>query len=437
MRRTRDRALLFYGCLDLVLLAAAAVVFAILLNLLSTPGGDPLAAFLAASVAETPASPTDTPTPLVATLTAPAPTRLPQPPTAVPALPSPTIPVVSTLTPTPTTTVPTPAALTTTPTATLVPPAPPLALADIFPARDLAPIHFDPSRLRVVIATGDVVPARSADVAIRSRMDDFLFPIAATKELLAAGDLTIANLEAALIKNCPYHDSGFMLCGRPGFIQTLQAGGVDVVTLENNHISNYGPAGVAETHKHLEAAEIAWVNRDNPVLREVRGLKFGILAFNGVGERFDRVFLARQIREWRDKVDVVIVALHWGKEYESTPQVAPGIADDNPVEIAHLAVDAGADLIIGNHPHWIQGVELYKGKFIAYAHGNFIFDQMWSEETRLGVIGKYTFYDRTLVKVEFIPTRIENYAQPVPLDGKEAQAVLDGMKAASEKIAPK
>ena len=83
----------------------------------------------------------------------------------------------------------------------------------------------------------------------------------------------------------------------------------------------------------------------------------------------------------------------------------------------------------------MQAVEVYKGKFIAYAHGNFIFDQMWSYETRVGVIGKYTFYDDTLVGVEFTPTLIQNYAQPVPLEGAERQAVLDGMKAASEELA--
>jgi poly-gamma-glutamate synthesis protein (capsule biosynthesis protein) len=134
-------------------------------------------------------------------------------------------------------------------------------------------------------------------------------------------------------------------------------------------------------------------------------------------------------------VDVLAVAVHWGAEYVSLPQTAPGVAEDDPVEIAHLAIDAGADMVIGNHPHWVQAVELYKGKFIAYAHGNFIFDQMWSYETRVGVIGRYTFYDDVLVKVEFVPTLIEEFAQPVPLQGAEAQAVLDGMRAASEQQA--
>jgi poly-gamma-glutamate synthesis protein (capsule biosynthesis protein) len=119
----------------------------------------------------------------------------------------------------------------------------------------------------------------------------------------------------------------------------------------------------------------------------------------------------------------------------SVPKSAPGIAPDDPTEIAHYVIDSGADLIIGNHPHWVQGVELYKGKLITFAHGNFIFDQMWSYETRVGVIGRYTFLDRTLARVEFIPTIIEDYGRPILLQGKEAQAALDRMKAASMAIA--
>ncbi|MDH7499470.1 MAG: CapA family protein, partial [candidate division NC10 bacterium] len=122
-------------------------------------------------------------------------------------------------------------------------------------------------------------------------------------------------------------------------------------------------------------------------------------------------------------------------EYVQLPRAAPGIAPDDPIEVAHLAVDAGADLILGNHPHQVQAVEIYKGKLIAYAHGNFVFDQMWSYGTRVGVMGRYTFYDRALIKVEYLPVRIDHYAQPVLLEGEEAKAVLKGMKEASEEPA--
>jgi poly-gamma-glutamate synthesis protein (capsule biosynthesis protein) len=97
-----------------------------------------------------------------------------------------------------------------------------------------------------------------------------------------------------------------------------------------------------------------------------------------------------------------------------------------------LAIDAGADLVIGNHPHWIQPVELYNGKLITYAHGNFVFDQEWSLETKQGVVGRYTFYDTQLVDVEFLPVLIENYGQPHFLMGAEKQFILDHMYSESQ-----
>jgi poly-gamma-glutamate synthesis protein (capsule biosynthesis protein) len=141
--------------------------------------------------------------------------------------------------------------------------------------------------------------------------------------------------------------------------------------------------------------------------------------------------MGRQIAAAAGQADVVVAALHWGAEYVTIPQAAPGIASDNPVEIAHLAVDSGADLVVGNHPHWVQGLEVYKDKLIVYSHGNFILDQMWSRETTIGVVGRYTFYDTKLVEAEFLPVIIEDYARPRPLEGTEAQAVLEGMRQAS------
>ncbi|TMF05890.1 MAG: CapA family protein [Chloroflexi bacterium] len=313
-------------------------------------------------------------------------------------------------------------------------PLPPLTLAGIFPPRDLSALKLDPSRVRTVIATGDVIPARYVDVTIRDHGDDFLYPVAATKDITSAADLTVINLEAPLIDDCAYHDSGLIFCGRPGFVAALQAAGVDVVTLENNHIANHGEEAVHETIQHLEAGGLHWADRDTPAIMEVRGLKFGFLAYNGVEQPLDLDLMVAQIKALRPKVDVLAVSVHWGQEYVRIPSAVPPVANDNPVEIAHLAVDAGADILIGNHPHWVQAVEIYKGKFIAYAHGNFIFDQMWSYETRVGVLGKYTFYDDKLVGVEFIPTIIENYAQPRLLEGEERQAALDAMKVASEEL---
>src|SRR5207247_9359047 len=131
-------------------------------------------------------------------------------------------------------------------------PLPALTLAGIFPPRDPSSLHLDPSRVRTVIATGDVIPARYVDITIRNQGDDFLYPVAATRDITSAADLTVINLEAPLIDDCPYHDSGLVFCGRPGIVAALQAARVEVVTLENNHIANHGEEAVHATIQHLQ-----------------------------------------------------------------------------------------------------------------------------------------------------------------------------------------
>src|SRR5258708_231067 len=112
-----------------------------------------------------------------------------------------------------------------------------------------------------------------------------------------------------------------------------------------------------------------------------------------------------------------------------------GVAPDDPVTVGHETIDWGADIVIGNHPHWYQGVEVYHGKLITYAHGNFVFDQMWSEETREGVIGTYTFYDKRLVGAKWKAYRIYDYGQPVFMNTSDSATALQTMEAASDELA--
>src|SRR3972149_698884 len=130
----------------------------------------------------------------------------------------------------------------------------PLLAACASPPRKLSSLRLDPKRIRTLIATGDVIPARWVDKQIRDRGNDFAYPLVATADILRAADLTVINLEAPLIEGCPRQEPGtFTFCGLPGFATALQAAGVDVATLENNHIGNWGPDGIAETVQHLEA----------------------------------------------------------------------------------------------------------------------------------------------------------------------------------------
>jgi poly-gamma-glutamate synthesis protein (capsule biosynthesis protein) len=235
-------------------------------------------------------------------------------------------------------------------------------------------------------------------------------------------------------------------CGDPRAVQGLRYAGVDVACTANNHIGNYADVGIAETWRHLRAAGIGVCGLGQTDIVTVRGLRFAFLAFNCVGQRFDYAAARREIRAARARADVVVVCVHWGKEYVAVPTVAPGIADDDPRRVAHWIIDSGADLIIGNHPHHVQGIELYHGHLITYAHGNFVFDQMFSPAdcpgdvnfvctTEEGVVGAYTFYRKRLVAVHYRPVVIYDWSQPRWATASQARIILRGMRDATLQLA--
>ncbi|MCS7003527.1 MAG: CapA family protein, partial [Dehalococcoidia bacterium] len=187
-------------------------------------------------------------------------------------------------------------------------------------------------------------------------------------------------------------------------------------------------AGIDEMIARLQAVGVSVTGANTIVTKTVRGMTFAFLGFNGVGQPFDRDALRARIASARQSADVVVVQFHWGREEVLFPQPFGGVAPDDPREIGRLAIDAGADLVIGNHPHWVQGVEIYRDKLITYAHGNFLFDQHFSLETRESVIGRYVFYGNRLVAARFFPARIDDYTQPRPLSGADADAVLARMR---------
>jgi poly-gamma-glutamate synthesis protein (capsule biosynthesis protein) len=228
----------------------------------------------------------------------------------------------------------------------------------------------------------------------------------------------------------------FTFCGDARTVNGLTYMGADVVNLANNHLSNYGAQGITATDQLLHQHGMQTSGLGPVAVINVRGLKFGFVGFNGVGVAIDRTALKAGIARARQLADVVVVQFHWGKEYERQPKADPGVpTPDDPVNIAHLSIDWGADIVIGNHPHWYQGVEVYHGKLITYAHGNFVFDQMWSEQTREGVIGTYTFLGTRLVAAKWVAVRSYDYGQPVFMNAKDNAIALTTMEAASDQLA--
>lgn len=283
-----------------------------------------------------------------------------------------------------------------------------------------------------IIATGDVIPARTVNTKLL-QLNDFNYPFENTVDFLRSANAVFINLETPLIPNCKSTTEGMIFCGDQRAVQGLKYAGVTVTSIANNHAGNYGVEGVNSTVKLLRDNNIQVTGNGETAILTIKDKKFGFLGYNDIGSKEVGIAWAndaqiqQDIQSLKNKVDFIIVTFHWGVEYTSTPNA-------RQVELAHTAIDAGADLIIGNHPHWVQGTENYKGKFITYAHGNFVFDQMWSQETREGVLGKYTFNNQGLINVEFVPVIIDNYSQPRFATKKEALNILDRMKTSTNII---
>lgn len=158
-----------------------------------------------------------------------------------------------------------------------------------------------------------------------------------------------------------------------------------------------------------QTIEILQNNNIYPLLQgkeqviEIKKTKFGFLGFDLTG-KCDLSQILAEIKTTKNQVDILIVSFHWGEEYAKKPSVGQ-------IELARLAIEGGANLILGHHPHVIQPTEEYKGKPIIYSLGNFVFDQPWSEETKKGLVGKFTFQDKKLIKSEFLEIYIKDFCQ--------------------------
>ena len=285
---------------------------------------------------------------------------------------------------------------------------------------------LDPEQTVTLLSTGDILTARSVNIsAVNS--GDFGYPFRALKNLLASADITYINLESPLLPACPVLPQGTIFCGRPEFAKSLSESGIDIANLANNHSTNFGPDGLATTMDLLNRNKILTTGVSGPVYTQRRGGAYAFLGFNDIGGPYTGIAAAdagsvtAQILLARKNARQVIVQFHWGNEY--THKVT-----DRQRELAHLSIDSGADLVLGNHPHWIQPLEIYKDKLIVYSHGNFVFDQNWSQTTRQGVVGEYKFFNRQLVDARFIPVYISTAGQPQIATGSMIPTILSRLR---------
>jgi poly-gamma-glutamate synthesis protein (capsule biosynthesis protein) len=337
--------------------------------------------------------------------------------------------------------------------------------------------HYDPRRAWTLVAGGDILLDRGVALTVRDEGVDFPFQggraeitsryccssfgwelprtrrlgeRGVMRDLLSSADLAIANFENPAPDNYRFHASGTVFSANPAYIEGLRNAGIDWVSLANNHIRDAGATGILDTIDNLDRWGIAYGGAGaneraarRPWLLEAGNVRIAVLAYDAIARSYaagpgtagsaqlTRTAVRADVRAARRAgAQVVIVFPHWGVEYDATPFT-------NQQRLARIAIDAGADMVIGNHAHWAGAIEVYQGKPIWYALGNFVFDQTWSEPTMEGITLELTFQGPTLRQVTMRPHIILDKAQPNFLDPSgDGRVVMGQVFDASAELLP-
>jgi poly-gamma-glutamate capsule biosynthesis protein CapA/YwtB (metallophosphatase superfamily) len=259
--------------------------------------------------------------------------------------------------------------------------------------------------------------SRAVRRAILSAKDPAL-PFRKIAPFTSAADITFVNLETPFSDKGPYHDDGLIFHAAPEMIAGLQLGGVNVASTANNHSRDCAAHGVEYTVEWLRSHGILAVGSSRSaaethagVVVTSKGIRFGFLAYtydqnNGNWKDIDgRIALAdpevmaKDVHSLCKRADVVIVSMHHGIEYMPKPS-------KEQIVFAHAAIDAGADLVIGHHPHVVQAAETYRGRQVFYSLGNFVFDQFQRAATQHGEMVEVSFLGTKVLSTHVVPVRI-------------------------------
>lgn len=259
------------------------------------------------------------------------------------------------------------------------------------------------------------------------------------KSIFNADDLTIANFEGTLTDSENREDKQFAFKAPAEFAGILSSGSIEAVTTANNHSHDYGEQSFTDTMTALEAENIVHFGYDETAVMDIIGIKVGLVGIYELNDHLGRTeqLKANIAKVKADGAQLVIVIFHWGNEKEEVP-------DTNQMTLGRMAIDEGADLVCGHHPHVLQGIETYKGKKIVYSLGNFCFGGNSYPSDMDSMIFQQTFtIDQNGVKADdvtnIIPVSISsdygcNNYQPTPAQGDEATRILNKIEERSSWI---
>jgi poly-gamma-glutamate synthesis protein (capsule biosynthesis protein) len=293
---------------------------------------------------------------------------------------------------------------------------------------------WDPDSHITIVHTATTAMTRGFIRAVDSS-GDTLSPIRHTRNITSRADLAVTSNEVSFVDPCTYplRDS-MVFCSPTRFFAILKESGFNVIELTGNHNNDFGSRYNAETIGMLELNGMHHFgggrNRsdaEKPLYVRIKGKTIAFVGFNECGPesawatetrpgaaRLSQPLYAGSIKEARKKADIVIVTVQWCNENDPVPQQIQK-------KYFHLAADLGADIMVSSSAHRPMGLEIYRGRFISYGLGNFLFDQMQSLNTRRGLIARHHIYAGRHITTEIIPYLIHDYSQPRILTGREAR----------------
>jgi poly-gamma-glutamate synthesis protein (capsule biosynthesis protein) len=280
--------------------------------------------------------------------------------------------------------------------------------------------------------------------------NDYLYPFRKMRDELMSADWRVANLECTLTDLVPPPEDPYtttFITSRRA-VDGLVYAGMQTLSLANNHADNGGVEAFVDMihtlHKHNittcgGGSNLAEARQ--PVIQTVKGTRVALLAYNEIppGGPYadvnspgiapvDLKTLPQDIAAARKRADLVIPFFHWGVEYTKDPT-------PTQQQAAHLAIDSGAAMVLGSHPHWVQAIESYKGRLIIYSLGNFVFDQDWSRQTLEGCMLHLYWRNTTLASIRFVPYLIKDRCQPNMVSQAEAVDIFERMWSGTDMLA--
>jgi poly-gamma-glutamate synthesis protein (capsule biosynthesis protein) len=288
-----------------------------------------------------------------------------------------------------------------------------------------------------VSAAGDCTIGYDLDFGYSNSYNNFVdrygyeYPFKNVRDIFKNDDITVVNLETTFTNAEKRAEKEFKFKGKPEYVNILKSGFVDTVNISNNHIHDYLQKGFDDTISALKEAGIGFFGEDYKYIKEVKNIKIGFLGYTGWdNNKAAKDKISADIKKLKEECRIVVVNFLWGIERTNYPYSVQ-------TDLGRFCIDSGADLVIGEHPHVIQGIETYKGKNIIYSMGNFSYGghknppdkDAFIFQQKFRVSGKRTYpLESKVIPCSITSTSSYNNYQPTPLSGGEGDRVLNRLK---------